>query len=97
MSWIFALIADDDGNFNFKCIGNDLLIDTGGTSTWNKTMSYNPDMLKDDNLSLTPKVVGSNHVIYFAGLGTTAEAINTKGQTGFAYATNKRIVKNLLT
>lgn len=93
---IFALIADDDGNFNFKCIGNDLLIDTGGTSTWNKTMSYNPDILKDDNLSLTPKVVGSNHVIYFAGLGTTAEAINTKGQTGFAYAPNKRIVKKLL-
>jgi len=94
---IYAAIADDE-NFNFKTIGSGVLIDTGGNSTWNKTQSYLPTIIvNQDGEYLTPFVNASNKwVIPFAGLGTTAEAINTKGQTGFAYAPNKRIVKKLL-
>jgi len=92
---IFAAIADDT-NFNFKVVGSGILIDTGGPGTWNKTQSYLGQIVVDqDGEYATPTVIDDKWMIAFAGLGTTAEAINTHGMTGFAYAP-KKIVESLI-
>jgi hypothetical protein len=91
---IFPLIAEDDGNFDFKVIC-DPVIETGGAGTWNRTQIYDPKiMLEQDGEYLTPNLVNNKLFISCAGLGTTADAVNTSGQTGFYYATN--LIKQLL-
>ncbi|HNP06577.1 MAG TPA: hypothetical protein PKN99_03070 [Cyclobacteriaceae bacterium] len=94
---VFSAISDtiDSG---WKTIGSGVLIDTGAAGTWNRTQSYLGGMIVDqDGEFLTPFVNPSGKwIIPFAGLGTTADAINTHGMTGYAYAPNKRIVENLL-
>lgn len=89
---MFAAVADDE-NFNWKVVGSGILIDTGGPSTWNKTQSYlGQIMVAQDGAYVTPVVhTNGKWLITFAGLGTTAEAINTHGMTGFAYAPKKLV------
>lgn len=91
---IFPLIAEDDGNFDFKVIC-DPLIETGGSGTWNRTQIYDPKiMLEQDGEYLTPNLVNNKLFISCAGLGTTADAVNTSGQTGFFYT--EQLIKKLL-
>lgn len=93
---VFAALSDSI-NSGWKTIGAGVLIDTGGANKWNTTQSYLGGMIvKQDGEFLSPYVLNDKWMIPFAGLGTTADAINTHGMTGFAYAP-KRIIKNLLT
>lgn len=85
---IFPIIADDDGNFNFKVIC-DPIVETGGSGTWNRTQVYDPKiLLQQDGEYLTPFLVNNKLLLSFAALGTTADAINESGQTGYGYFTD---------
>lgn len=92
---IFPIIAEDDGNYNFKIVC-DVAIDSG-SHDYDRNMVYLPAiMIKQDGQFTKAAELNGKWVITYANLGLTSEAVNTKGWTSIAYAPNKRIVENLL-